>query len=121
MGGRREGQGGGEGDGVNPATHAGRASPAHSVPGHFSGSGSFWKHWGRAEQAPPQLRVSKRPAAPQGGRRGPSPEIEPVPRRLRCPGPQPSPAAEFSARGLKHEPPVPTSLSIVSNLLVAMP
>lgn len=75
MGGRREGQGGGEGDGVNPATHAGRASPAHSVPGHFSGSGSFWKHWGRAEQAPPQLRVSKGPAAPQGGCRGLSPEI----------------------------------------------
>lgn len=75
MGGRREGQGRGEGDGVNPATHAGRASPAHSVPSHFSGSGSFWKHWGRAEQAPPQLTVSKRPAAPQGGRRGPSPEI----------------------------------------------
>lgn len=41
MGGRREGQGGGEGDGVNPATHAGRASPAHGVPSHFSGSGSF--------------------------------------------------------------------------------
>lgn len=120
MGGRREGQGGGEGDGVNPATRAGRASPAQ-CPKSLLRQWILWKHWGRAEQAPPQLRVSKRPAAPQGGHRGPSPEIEPVPRRLRCPGPRPSPAAEFSARGLEHEPHVLTSLSIVSNLLVAMP